>query len=315
LADWLAARARSGGLATRLFFACAHTGAHVATALVLAVALDVGVATCARHAGLGAEGYHSLYKWYVQDFEKTHFPDPAGLRSSLATWTGGLYPGTIKAAMAVFDVPEAVAVGRAALCGAGARGSAPSPLTRPQSAAYHAGMLAYYWLLATPAVGLVFGCYLYLSCNWAGVHHDEAFSALRWAGHKGFTRIRVAPDGDLHIYTVATDDVPTRWLEDPRWRGPGGGGGAAAAARPAHEAAHPSRWAPAAAVLGRRAGRAGAEPVFKVVDLLVVPRSSARVGKGAAAAEPAPPPAKASPARPSSGMGARARAAVAAGPF
>jgi hypothetical protein len=42
-----------------------------------------------------------------------------------------------------------------------------------QALAYYLGMLAYYWLLATPAVGAVFGLYLYICITWAGVHYDE----------------------------------------------------------------------------------------------------------------------------------------------
>ena len=196
-------------------------------------------------------------------------------------------------------------------------------------------MLAYFWLLATPVVGVLFGCYLYACCNWLGVHHDEAFSALRVREHKGFTRLRVARNGDLHVYTVATDAVPSSWREDPRWRGPRGGGGGSAALP--HEAAHPSRWAPADAVVkrpgggevfvahatammrggrratgsggggggGRGAGTAkaalfdddgeafsssfhssspGAEPVFVVRDLLVVPKRP-RLAASAAASK------------------------------
>lgn len=39
--------------------------------------------------------------------------------------------------------------------------------------AYYGGMLAYYWLLATPAMGFVFGLYLYISVCWFHVHYDE----------------------------------------------------------------------------------------------------------------------------------------------
>lgn len=61
--------------------------------------------------------------------------------------------------MALFDVPEAIAVGRAAMCAGGA-------VSRLQAAGYYLGVLAYFWLLATPAVGFLFGAYLYISVNW-----------------------------------------------------------------------------------------------------------------------------------------------------
>ena len=48
------------------------------------------------------------------------------------------------------------------ICFAHTRGSLQAML-------YYSGMLAYFWLLATPAVGLVFGIYLFLSVCYAGV--------------------------------------------------------------------------------------------------------------------------------------------------
>ena len=83
-----------------------------------------GIALCltpflpCRYESVGKEGYHSLYKWY-QSFEAEHFPDPKGLRDTVARWTLHLYPTCIKSAMAVFDVPEAIAVSRTQICSAG----------------------------------------------------------------------------------------------------------------------------------------------------------------------------------------------------
>ncbi len=52
-------------------------------------------------------------------------------------------------------------------------------------------MLAYYWLLATPVVGLIFGVYLYASVCWFGAHYDEAFSSLRIPDFKAITRMHI----------------------------------------------------------------------------------------------------------------------------
>lgn len=43
-----------------------------------------------RFEKVGSEGYHSLWRWY-RDFEATQFPDPGGLRASLATFTLGAF--------------------------------------------------------------------------------------------------------------------------------------------------------------------------------------------------------------------------------
>lgn len=71
-----------------------------------------------RYESVGKEGYHSLYKWY-QAFEAEHFPDPKGLRDTVARWTLHIYPKCIQATMALFDIPEAIAVSRTKLCLAG----------------------------------------------------------------------------------------------------------------------------------------------------------------------------------------------------
>jgi hypothetical protein len=141
-----------------------------------------------------------------------------------------------------------------------------------QVLAYYAGMLAYYWLLATPAMGFVFGLYLYICVNWFHVHYDEAFSALRVASYKAISRMHITPDGDLEIYTLGRDETPTSWREDPRWYGPSGGGNKGV---PAHLARFPSRWVE----WGRRKRSKGGPPEagegWKVVDYLRVPRKRA----------------------------------------
>jgi hypothetical protein len=67
-------------------------------------------------------------------------------------------------------------------------------------------------------------------------------------------------NGDLDIYTVAVDNVPTEWQEDPRWSGPWGGGNPGL---PAHAARYPSRWLPRTTQLqaaGAAAGNLGPAP-------------------------------------------------------
>lgn len=52
---------------------------------------------------------------------------------------------------------------------------------------------------------------------WCHVHFDEAFSSLREPGFKSFVRLHLRPDGHLELFTLALDEVPSRW-------GAGGGG-------------------------------------------------------------------------------------------
>eukprot|EP00775_Hariotina_reticulata_P006241 gene6241-6478_t len=182
-----------------------------------------------------------MYNWF-EAYQDQHFPDPMGLRQMAHSWSLGLYPGVIKAAMAVYDIPEAIAVARNAVCAAPTIAAGFAGLSRVQVLAYYAGMLAYYWLLAIPAMGFVFGLYLYICVCWFHVHYDEAFSALRIQNYKGLTRLHITKEGDLELFTLGMERVPTAWREDERWYGPQGGGSRGVAA---HAAAFPSRWVPA----------------------------------------------------------------------
>ena len=85
-----------------------------------------------------------------------------------------------------------------------------------QTAAYYGGMLAYFWVLATPTIGFLFGCYLYVCVNWFHLHYDEAFSSLRIPHYKGFSRLRITPSGELHIYSLGMDRVCLRSALLPR---------------------------------------------------------------------------------------------------
>eukprot|EP00884_Botryococcus_braunii_P019296 jgi/Botrbrau1/604/Bobra.0161s0002.1 len=75
----LSLRGRSGGLPTQLLCAVLHTGVHLMCALLLRTLLDLGLEVLIRYESVGAEGYHSLFRWY-QAFEAEHFRDPYGLR-------------------------------------------------------------------------------------------------------------------------------------------------------------------------------------------------------------------------------------------
>jgi hypothetical protein len=266
-------KARLGGLPAQLAYATAHAAAHLSAAVALLLLLELGVEMVMRYEGIGGDGYHSLYRWY-RNFEAQHFPDPAGLRGSLSKWTLGLYPSGLKWLMALFDVPEAIAVSRTAMCAAG--GSSVT-LTRIQTLGYYAGVLGYFWVLATPTVGFLFGLYLYISGNWLHLHYDESFSALQVAHHKGFLRLHVRSDGALEAYALGLPKVPHTWREDPRWRAHGGGG--AAPDVPSFKARWPSRWAPVEEVpgsYGRKASLRTAIPPeaqLQVIDHFVICKS------------------------------------------
>uniref|UniRef100_A0A7S1T4N1 Calcineurin-like phosphoesterase domain-containing protein n=1 Tax=Tetraselmis chuii TaxID=63592 RepID=A0A7S1T4N1_9CHLO len=259
-------RIRSGGITTQLAVALVHTAVHVSVAVSLMLGLDLALETCVRHGMLGGEGYHSLFNWY-RSFEAQHFPDPNGLRDKLTAFSLHVYPVGLRWMMAVFDIPEAIALGRTAVCTSGW-----DSLTRLQYLGYYLGVLAYYWVLATPAIAAIFGCYLYIMVCWAHVHFDEGFSSMRLPHYKGFLRMHISSEGELNIWSLAMRRVPLRWAEDPRWKGFLGGGDKRI---PSYKAKYPSRWLPADS---SRPAAARKRPTpaseLEIVDHIVINRAS-----------------------------------------
>ncbi|XP_050364199.1 uncharacterized protein LOC126782895 [Argentina anserina] len=195
----------------RVMIGVLHVCAHLAAALILMLLLELGVEMCVQHQLLGTSGYHTLYQWY-RSVESEHFPDPTGLRARIEQWTFGLYPACIKYFMSAFDVPEVMAVTRNNICKNGMES-----LSRLGACIYYASVFLYFWVFSTPVVSLVFGSYLYICINWLHIHFDEAFSSLRIANYKSFTRFHISTDGDLEVYTLAVDKVPKEWKLDPDW--------------------------------------------------------------------------------------------------
>ncbi|KAI3726692.1 hypothetical protein L1987_66492 [Smallanthus sonchifolius] len=195
----------------RVIIGVVHVSAHLVLALVLMLLMELGVETCIRHNLLATSGYHSLYEWY-RSVESEHFPDPTGLKARIEKWTFGLYPACIKYLMSAFDVPEVMAVTRTNICKNGM-----VSLSRGGAFIYYASVFLYFWVLSTPVVSLVFGSYLYICKNWLHLHFDEAFSSLRIANYKSFTRFHIKEDGNLEVFTLAVDKVPKEWKLDSDW--------------------------------------------------------------------------------------------------
>uniref|UniRef100_A0A8R7THT1 Calcineurin-like phosphoesterase domain-containing protein n=1 Tax=Triticum urartu TaxID=4572 RepID=A0A8R7THT1_TRIUA len=182
-----------------------HVLAHLTAALVLMLLMELGIEICIRNHLLATSGYHPLYDWY-RSMESEHFPDPTGLRTRLEQWTLGLYPACIKYLMSAFDVPEVMAVTRINICKNGMMS-----LSRSVLIMYYTSVFIYFWIFSTPVVSLIFGSYLYICINWFHIHFDEAFSSLRIANYKSFTRFHIKKDGDLEIFTLAVDKVTSKY--------------------------------------------------------------------------------------------------------
>jgi len=107
---------------------------------------------------------------------------------------------------------QVMAVTRSTICRKGIES-----LPRGGAIIYYVCVFLYFWVLSTPVVSLVFGSYLYVCINWFHIHFDEAFSSLRIANYKAFTRFHIKKNGDLEVFTLAVDKVPKDWMLDPDW--------------------------------------------------------------------------------------------------
>ncbi|CAL9226515.1 unnamed protein product [Arabidopsis halleri] len=244
----------------RLLIGILHVSAHLTAALILMLLLELGIEICIQHKLLATSGYHTLYQWY-KSVENEHFPDPTGLRDRIEQWTFGFYPACIKYLMSAFDIPEVMAVTRTNICREGMES-----LSRSGAAIYYASVFLYFWVFSTPVVSLVFGSYLYISINWLHIHFDEAFSSLRIANYKSFTRFHIKPDGDLEVFTLGVDKVPKEWKLDKDWDAE-----PRSTVKMSHHRRFPSKWC--ATTLQQ-------DPVntVKIVDHFVIRRSEKDIG-------------------------------------
>jgi hypothetical protein len=65
----------------------------------------------------------------------------------------------------------------------------------------------------------IMGAYLFLSLNWCGRHHNEAFSALRIEDYKNFVRFKINENGDLTIFPIGVKKVFKNWPDPTKLRG------------------------------------------------------------------------------------------------
>jgi len=81
---------------------------------------------------------------------------------------------------------------------------------------YLAAVTLYFIFLAIPIAGGIFGTWLSTCLNVFKSQNDLGFSSMSIQHYKNFVRLHIKPDGDLEIYGIGLEKVPTRWIRDPR---------------------------------------------------------------------------------------------------
>ncbi|GLD93761.1 hypothetical protein PINS_up002366 [Pythium insidiosum] len=211
---------------------------HCIAAFSILVLFECIIDIATERGSLGRQGNHSLYEFFSASL-------PSPVTSVDASSTMQLFANFMKLCMTIFDVPEMVAIHRIKIC---ASPSGLADLSRMELWQYYVSLLPYYFVLATPVVGIIFGVYLYVSVNVFGRHYNEAFSALRIASYKNFVRLHFQPNGDLELFVFGVDKMPKKWRRDPNWSG-------STHARnenhlPSHRWSCPSYWKPVVTKVG-----------------------------------------------------------------
>ena len=81
------------------------------------------------------------------------------------------------------------------------------------------GISLYFICVAIPFAGWIFGSWLTLSSNVFKSQADLTFSALMIEHWKNFVKLHIKDDGDLEVFAIGLQKVPTQWVKDVHWDG------------------------------------------------------------------------------------------------
>ncbi|KAE9134251.1 hypothetical protein PF010_g2525 [Phytophthora fragariae] len=205
---------------------------HCIAAFTILLVYECLLEVASVRGSLGREGEHTLYLFF-----SSTLPDFSAIRQYDIFGLASLYGDFMRLCMAIFDVPEVVALHRNKICASGF-----DSLGRMELWTYYASLFPYFWVLATPVVSFVFGTYLYLSLNMFGCHYNEAFLSLRIASYKNFLRLHFDKEGRLEIFAFGVDKMPRRWCRDPKWSGGNGPRASLERNLPSFKWTRPSYW-------------------------------------------------------------------------
>lgn len=72
---------------------------------------------------------------------------------------------------------------------------------------------------ALPLAGGIFGTWLTVSSNVFKCQGDLSSSALMVEHWKNFLKLHITQNGDLELFAIGLQKVPSRWIKDKNWDG------------------------------------------------------------------------------------------------
>ena len=106
---------------------------------------------------------------------------------------------------------------------------------------YLVGITLYYVFIAVPMAGNIFGTWLAVSLNIFKCQCDLAFSSLQIQHYKNFLKLHIKEDGELEVFAIGLQKVPTAWVKDPAYEEME----SKFDGRPSWSWKYPSKWIPA----------------------------------------------------------------------
>lgn len=77
----------------------------------------------------------------------------------------------------------------------------------------------YFLCVAIPFAGGIFGTWLTVSSNVFQSQANLSFSALMFEHYKNFLKLHIKENGELEVFAIGLQKVPTKWCKDSQWDG------------------------------------------------------------------------------------------------
>uniref|UniRef100_A0A7S3PVC3 Calcineurin-like phosphoesterase domain-containing protein n=1 Tax=Chaetoceros debilis TaxID=122233 RepID=A0A7S3PVC3_9STRA len=135
----------------------------------------------------------------------------------------------LKTTLNFYDLPSLVAQNHNEMCSILCAGGIECLFSHDETRYHHvkrevfvpylAAVTLYFMFLAIPIAGSIFGTWLSVCLNILECHNDLAFSSLCIQHYKNFVKLHITANGELEVYAIGLDKVPTRWMKDPAHKG------------------------------------------------------------------------------------------------
>ena len=200
-------------LGVRFWWGSLHCACHVCSAVGVTVLIDLILESLAKYGNLGNGGLNLQWDLFQAKFAAGS--GTMGFIDAVGTFTMNIVPTVLRYSMYVADSPQTQYLVRHYQCN--------NVTVKEASASIYSDQLMlvslllrviWYWILACPVVSTVIAGYLWLSVGFLNMHWNEGFSSLQHTGYKNFVKMKIKKNGDLEMYVVGIDVVPTNWTKD-----------------------------------------------------------------------------------------------------